>query len=424
MENNTYNKYVNLLRHEMAKALGCTEPIAVALAGAKAKETLGTMPEKMLVKCSKNIIKNVKGVIIPTTTNMRGIDVACVLGAVAGKSKYELEVLRDVKDSDIKTLKEYLARGICKVEELNSKDNLHIICIAESGNDTVEVEIIKSHTNISLVKKNGKVLFENRPSEDDTQYSTINYDFMNFEGVCNFADVFKIDDLKDLFDLEIECNNAIAEEGLKNNYGANVGKTIMKNANGSIKEIAKAYAAAGSDARMNGCSMAVVINSGSGNQGMTILSTVYQYWKHLQLPKEKLYRALCLANLLGLWQKAKIGKLSAFCGAVGAATGAGAAVTYMKNGTREQIGNTIINSLCAAGGIVCDGAKSSCALKIATAVECAINASDMALSGNVFQNGEGLVKGSLEKTVEAVCRMARIGMKGTDEEILNIMLDK
>lgn len=418
-----YNNYIQLLKDEMVKALGCTEPIAVALAGAKAREILGKMPNKIVVKCSQNIIKNVKGVIVPTTPNMKGIDVACVLGVIAGDANLGLEVLNNVKEKDIKELKELLLKNICEVQQLNSGDNLHIICYVENGNENAEVEILHSHSNIESIKKNGKVIFQNKYGKNINSQK-IDYSILNFEDIYNFSNTFKIEDLKDLLDMEIQCNNAIAEEGLKNDYGAKVGKTILKNAGDSIKEKVKAYAAAGSDARMSGCNMPVVINSGSGNQGMAILSTVYQYARYLKISNEKLYRALVFANLIGLWQKAGIGKLSAFCGAVSAASAAGAAITYMKGGTKKQIEDTIINTLASAGGIVCDGAKPSCALKIATAVDAAIMSSEMAMNNCVFQNGEGLVKDNIENTVSAICEMAKDGMKNTDEKILEIMLKK
>lgn len=418
-----YNNYIQLLKDEMVKALGCTEPIAVALAGAKAREVLGIMPKKIIIKCSQNIIKNVKGVIVPTTPNMKGIDVACVLGVIAGDANLGLEVLNNVKEKDIKELKELLLKNICEVQQLNSGDNLHIICYVENGNENAEVEILRSHSNIESIKKNGKVIFQNKDGKNINSQK-IDYSILNFEDIYNFSNTFKIEDLKDLLDTEIQCNNAIAEEGLKNDYGAKVGKTILKNAGDSIKEKVKAYAAAGSDARMSGCNMPVVINSGSGNQGMAILSTVYQYAKYLKISNEKLYRALVFANLIGLWQKAGIGKLSAFCGAVSAASAAGAAITYMKGGTKKQIEDTIINTLASAGGIVCDGAKPSCALKIATAVDAAIMSSEMAMNNCVFQNGEGLVKDNIENTVSAICEMAKDGMKNTDEKILEIMLKK
>ncbi len=423
MKTDLYQKYIQLLRKEMVKALGCTEPIAVALAGAKAREVLGKMPEKIVIKCSQNIIKNVKGVTVPTTGDMKGIDTACILGAIAGNPDLELEVLNDVKDSDIKQLKELLAKNICKVEQLDSGDNLHIICYVENGKDNAEVEILHSHSNIESIKKNGKVIFQNKDTNKDCSNKTDSC-ALKFDDIYEFVNTFNINDLKDLFDLEIKCNNAIAEEGLKNDWGANVGKTILKNGGDSIKEKTKAYAAAGSDARMSGCNMAVVISAGSGNQGMTILSTVYQYAKYLKVSDEELYRALAMANLLALWQKAGIGKLSAFCGAVSAASAAGAAITYMKGGTKKQIENTIINALASAGGIVCDGAKPSCALKIAIAVDAAIMASEMAMNENVFKDGEGLVKGDIESTVSAICRMAKDGMKSTDQKILEIMLEK
>lgn len=418
-----YNNYIQLLKDEMVKALGCTEPIAVALAGAKAREVLGIMPKKIIIKCSQNIIKNVKGVIVPTTPNMKGIDVACVLGVIAGDANLGLEVLNNVKEKDIKELKELLLKNICEVQQLNSGDNLHIICYVENGNENAEVEILHSHSNIESIKKNGKVIFQNKDGKNINSQK-IDYSILNFEDIYNFSNTFKIEDLKDLLDTEIQCNNAIAEEGLKNDYGAKVGKTILKNAGDSIKEKVKAYAAAGSDARMSGCNMPVVINSGSGNQGMAILSTVYQYAKYLKISNEKLYRALVFANLIGLWQKAGIGKLSAFCGAVSAASAAGAAITYMKGGTKKQIEDTIINTLASAGGIVCDGAKPSCALKISVSVDAAITASEMAMNNCVFQNGEGLVKDNIENTVSAICEMAKDGMKNTDEKILEIMLKK
>lgn len=418
-----YNNYIQLLKDEMVKALGCTEPIAVALAGAKAKEILGKMPTKIIIKCSQNIIKNVKGVIVPTTPNMKGIDVACVLGVIAGDANLGLEVLNNVKEKDIKELKELLLKNICEVQQLNSGDNLHIICYVENGNENAEVEILHSHSNIESIKKNGKVIFQNKDGKNINSQKN-DYSILNFEDIYNFSNTFKIEDLKDLLDTEIQCNNAIAEEGLKNDYGAKVGKTILKNAGDSIKEKVKAYAAAGSDARMSGCNMPVVINSGSGNQGMAILSTVYQYAKYLKISNEKLYRALVFANLIGLWQKAGIGKLSAFCGAASAASAAGAAITYMKGGTKKQIEDTIINTLASAGGIVCDGAKPSCALKISVSVDAAITASEMAMNNCVFQNGEGLVKDNIENTVSAICEMAKDGMKNTDEKILEIMLKK
>ncbi len=423
MKKELYQNYIKLLNQEMVKALGCTEPIAVALAGAKAREVLGKMPEKITIKCSQNIVKNVKGVIVPTTGDMRGIDTACVLGALAGDASLELEVLRNVKQEDIKKLKELLAQKICKVEQLESGDNLHIICQVESGKDTAEVEILHSHSNIVSIKKNGKVIFESKKS-DGEDFEKIDSSILKFDDIYEFVNTFDIDDLKDLFDMEIRCNNAIAEEGLKNDYGARVGKTILKNAGDSIKEKAKAFASAGSDARMSGCNMAVVINSGSGNQGMTILSTVYQYAKYLKVSDEKLYRALALANLVALWQKSAIGKLSAFCGAVSAGSAGGAGIVYMKGGTKKQIEDTIINSLASAGGIVCDGAKPSCALKIAIAVDTAIMAGEMAMDGNVFKDGEGLVKNDIESTVSAICRMAKDGMSSTDKKILEIMLEE
>ncbi len=420
MEKSLYSKYIKLLNQEMVKALGCTEPSAVAFAGAEAREILGEMPEKVIIKCSQNIIKNAKCVSIPNTNGMIGIDSACLLGCIVGNSGLGLELLKNVKESDIEKLKELKEKGICKVESLNSGDNLHIICYVESAAHNAEVEILYSHSNIVSAKKDGKVIIEDR---QDIRYELLDPIFLKFDDIYEFTQTFKINDLKPLLDSEIRYNLAIANEGLKHDYGANVGKTILKNANGDIKEIAKAYAAAGSDARMSGCSMPVIISYGSGNQGITILLSIYQYAKHLKVSDEILYRALVFGNLLALWQKARIGTLSAFCGAVSSGSAAGAAITYMRNGSKKQIADTVINALNSAGGIICDGAKPSCALKIALSVECGITASNMALDNNVFKSGEGLVKDDLEKTVEAVCKMAKDGMEQTDKVILELMLE-
>ncbi len=409
-----------VLKSEMLVALGCTEPAAVALAGAKAREILGTMPEKMIVKCSANIVKNVHGVVVPKSGCLKGIAVASILGCIAGKSFYGLEVLKNVKKSDLYLLKKALKDKICQVAPLNSGDNLHIICFVQSGECTVEVEILHSHDNIATIKKNGDVIFNSVPK----QICLGNFDIakLSFREVHHFAKTCKLEKIESILAMAIKYNNAIAKEGLLHSYGAQVGKTILHHAKNSIKEKIKAYAAAGSDARMNGCSMPVVINSGSGNQGMLILSTVYGYAKHLKIGREALYRALVLANLLGIWQKCYIGKLSSFCGAINAAAASGAAITYMRGGTKKQIVDTLTNVLASAGGMWCDGAKASCALKIAIAVDCAIIASDMAMANNVFRSGEGIVKNNIEKSMAAVAEIVDEGMRQTDSKILDIML--
>lgn len=410
-----------LLKEDMVTSLGCTEPAAVALAGAKAREILGVMPEKILIKCSQNIVKNVQGVAVPKAGVMKGISVACILGCIAGKSAYGLEVLKDVKKSDLPILKRALKNKICQVSQLNSGDNLHIICFVQSGNHTAEVEIIHSHDNIISVKKDGRFIFRKR-GVSKVNRNNLDKIKLTFDDIYCFANTFEIEKLQHLLAMEIKYNDAIAKEGLQHSYGAQVGKVILEKAKGHAKEKIKAYAAAGSDARMSGCSMPVVISSGSGNQGLLILSTVYRYSKYLGVSKEILYRALVLANLLGIWQKFYMGKLSAFCGAVNAAAAAGAAITYMRGGTKKQIANTVINVLASAGGMWCDGAKPSCALKIAIAVDCAIIASDMAMSNNTFRSGDGIVKEGLEKTMASISHVVRTGMRQTDKKILQVML--
>lgn len=410
-----------LLKEEMVKALGCTEPVSLALAAAEARKILGCMPEKIIIKCSGDIVKNVQSVVIPPTHDMRGIEVAALLGCIAGKPEYGLEVLKDVKKTDLCLLEKMLEREICTVEMLKTEHDLHIICIAQAGKHTVTVEIVDSHGNIVLATKDGNNIYrkdiENKESENSSSELTL-----TFDDVYEFATTFKISELKYLLDMEIKCNNAIALEGLKNDYGSCIGKHILKNSRGNIKEKVKAYAAAGSDARMSGCCMPVVINSGSGNQGMLILSTVYRYAKYAKVSKDTLYRALVLANLLGIWQKLGIGKLSAFCGAVNAAAASGAAISYMRGGTKKQIGDTLINVLASAGGMFCDGAKPSCALKIAITVDSAFIASDMAIDDHSFRSGNGIVKNGVDETVAGIANIARVWMKQTDEKILQLML--
>lgn len=420
IDKNVYEKYISLLKAELIPALGCTEPIAIAYASAKAREVLGAIPEKMTVECSGNIIKNVKGVIVPTTGDLRGVEASAILGAVGGNAEKKLEVLSEVKPSDVQKTRQLLNADMCSVILKRGVSNLYIKVKARLGEDFACVEIIDTHTNIIKITKNDEVIFES-DYKTISDYS-LNRKAFNVETIYEFADNVSIDEVKEVIENQILYNTQIADEGLKQSYGANVGKILLNNAS-DIKTKAKAYSAAGSDARMAGCTLPVIINSGSGNQGMTVSLPVIKYAEHLKVDKEKLIRALVLSNLLALYQKSGIGKLSAYCGAVSAACGAGAGISYLYDLPLETIKMTIKNVLGNVPGIVCDGAKSSCAAKIASSVDAAIMGHEMAVSGQVFSNGEGLNNDDVDKTIENVSHLAKEGMKDTDISIINMMIN-
>ncbi len=423
MDKTLYNNYINILKEELIPALGCTEPIAIAFAGAKIREIIGNMPEHITVKCSGNIIKNVKGVTVPNSGGLKGIDTAAILGLVGGDSSKNLEVLSTVKQEDIEKTKELLNnKKFYTCELIEGDENLHIIIEAEYKDINALVEIKNAHTNITKIIKNGEELLNSDNSSNNKEEDP--RETLNIKDILNFANEVNIDDIKDIIKRQIELNYSIAEEGLKNDYGSSVGKTLMKYYGDDIRNKAKAYASAGSDARMGGCSMPVVTNSGSGNQGITVSIPVIKYAEEMKVSEEKLYRALVLSNLIAILQKKHIGKLSAFCGVVCAATGSASAIAYLHNCDYKIICDTITNALCTIGGMVCDGAKSSCASKIAEAVDCGILAFNLARDGKVFKAGDGLVKDNIESTIDSIGRMAKEGMKSTDIEILNIMIDK
>ena len=423
MDKKVYDNYINILEEELVPALGCTEPIAIAFAGAKVREILGDMPESVVVKCSGNIIKNVKGVTVPNSNGLKGIDVAAILGIVGGDASKNLEVLSSIKQEDIDNTKKLLETDFCKCELIENVENLYIIIEAKNKKSNAIVEIRNGHTNITKIIKDGKEIFKS----DDNSSSDSNTDreSLTVKDIYTFANEVKIEDIKDIILRQIDMNTAISKEGIDNEYGASIGKTLLKYyGENDIRNKAKAYASAGSDARMGGCAMPVVTNSGSGNQGITVSIPVIEYASHLKVSEEKLYRALVLSNLIAVLQKQHIGKLSAFCGVVCAATGAAAGIAYLHDATYKQISDTIINALCTIGGMVCDGAKSSCASKIAEAIDCGILAFNMAKDGKVFKSGDGLVKDDVEATIDSIGRMAKDGMKATDVEILNIMIEK
>ena len=427
MDKKVYDAYVAILKTELVPALGCTEPIAIAFAAAKARDVLGSFPETIRVEASGNIVKNVQGVTVPNSGGLKGIDVAATLGAVGGDAEIGLEVLSKITEEQIKKTKELVDSGFCTCSLVDGKDNLYIRVTAKSGEDTAVVVVSEKHTNIAYVEKNGKVLIDVKSTGVKTDAGNeANKSLLSVRDIIRFADEVNIDDVRAVIERQIEYNTAISKEGLAREYGAKVGRTLEKLYDkNDVRVRARAAAAAGSDARMSGCPLPVVINSGSGNQGMTVSLPVIEYAKEWNVPHDKLIRALVLANLIALLQKRYIGSLSAFCGAVCAATGAGCGITYLHGGDEDAVARTITNTLADVGGIVCDGAKPSCAAKIASAVDAAILGFELgSREGVAFKSGEGLVKKSAEDTIRSFGRMGREGMRSTDTEILHIMLEK
>ena len=407
MNQNVYREYLAILREEIVPALGCTEPIAIAYAAAKARSVLGRLPEHIDVRCSGNIIKNVKAVIVPTTGNMKGIETSAVLGAVGGNPDKKLEVLTDVSPKDLELTWDLLRKKICSVSLLEGVSNLQIIVEMTAGQESALVEIAFSHTNIVRIEHNGTVVMKKGMSAQNA--TETDRSLLNLHDIYDFANTVDIAEVGGLMEDQVRCNMAIAREGLSNKYGANVGSTILEHYGSDARTMARALPAAGSDARMNGCVLPVMINS--------------VFADALGVSREKKIRALVLSNLIAIYQKNELGKLSAYCGAVSAAVGAGAAIAYLHNADFDVIEGTIVNTLGNVSGIVCDGAKASCAAKIASSVDAAILAYYMASERRGFRNGEGLVKESAEKTLKSYGRMGREGMRATDIEILRIMLE-
>ncbi len=427
----TSEDYLSLLRHELVPALGCTEPIAVALAAAKARRILGREPEAAEITCSGNIIKNVKGVTVPRTGGMKGIEAAAIAGFLAGNPDMELQVLESVREEDYPRIRHLQASLMCTVKLAQGVENLYIAAILRAGNDEAEVRISGSHANVVHMSLNGRDLLggseggsisKGEDSLEPAKTDISDVKTMNVMDILNFAKTVPLKDVKAIIADQIAMNTAISEEGLSNVYGAAVGRMLLKSQGSSLRTRAKAKAAAGSDARMSGSPMPVVINSGSGNQGITVSIPVIEFAREMAVSEEVLYRALVLANLVALYQKSMIGKLSAFCGAVTAACGAGAGIEYLCGGGYAEIVKTIKNTLANVSGIICDGAKPSCAAKIASAVDAAIMAHDLTKNGYVFSAGEGLIEEDIERTMKNIGRVGRFGMRDTDEEILNLMI--
>lgn len=416
-----YSEYLQILREELIPAMGCTEPIAMAYAAAKARSVLGALPDKIDIVISGNIIKNVKSVVVPNTGGLKGIAAAIAAGAAVGNADKQLEVLADVKAEEIPKIARFMESCAMTVMKSESDKLLDIDLHLYKGTDNVRLRITDFHTNIVLIEKNGQVLLKKDSAAEGG--GETNRSVLNVREIIEFAECVDIEDVRELLEKQIEYNRAISDEGLHGEYGASVGKTLLETRGEDVRVRARAQAAAGSDARMSGCEMPVVIVSGSGNQGMTASLPVIVYAEDMGASHERLLRALIVSNLITIHQKTPIGRLSAFCGAISAGCGAAAGVAWLTDGTYEAVSATITNTLGMISGTVCDGAKPSCATKIASAVEAGLLGFDLYEKGKGLHGGDGILKDSVEKTIESVGQLAREGMRETDAEILDIMLE-
>lgn len=419
-----YNDYVQILKEELITAMGCTEPISIAYAGAVARETLGEKPTAVKVSVSGNIIKNVKSVIVPNTGGQKGIAAAAAAGIVAGDGKRKLEVLSQVTPAQIEEMKAYLAVTPIQVESVEMGHIFDIGVTVYAGEHSAHVRIVDFHTNIVTIERNGvPQTVENSGCSEELTQELTDRSVLNVRDIITFADMVELWEVKPTLSRQVECNMAIAAEGLKNSYGANIGKVLLNLYGDDVKVKAKAWAAAGSDARMNGCEMPVVINSGSGNQGMTASIPVIVYARELGIDEDRMYRALVVSNLCTIHLKTGIGRLSAYCGAISAGCGSGAGIAYLLGGGYREVAHTLVNSLAIVSGIVCDGAKASCAGKIAAGVDAGILGYHMFLEGNQFVGGDGIVRKGVENTIANVGRLAHDGMAETDKEIIQLMVE-
>ena len=419
-----YDSYVEILKEELIPAMGCTEPIAIALAAAKARDALGRIPERCQAEVSGNIIKNVKAVTVPNTGGLKGIEASVAAGAVAGRSDLELEVLSQVTPQEIEAMREFLETREIKVIPATGDRVFYIKVTVWAEGHSACCEIVDYHTNIILIQRDEEVLFHAEPTEGGKPEQT-DRSVLNVEEIVRFADCLDVADVEEILSRQVAYNSAISAEGMTGKWGAAIGKTLRNLYGDDVAVRAKAAAAAGSDARMSGCEMPVVIVSGSGNQGMTTSLPVIEYARDMKATDEELYRALAVANLVTIHQKTGIGRLSAFCGAVSAGCGAAAGIAYLRGGQFDIIAHTIANTLAICSGMICDGAKPSCAAKIASAVDAGLMGYNMYLNGgHQFVDGEGIIQKGVENTIVNVGRLARQGMRRTDEEILDIMVGR
>ena len=422
MKKEIYEGCIAVLKDELVPAMGCTEPVAVAYAAALARKTLGALPDSVKVAVSGNILKNVKSVIVPNTDGMRGIPAAVAAGIVAGDAELKLEVVSRINEDDRTEICRYLSRGCISVEQSDTGCVFDIGISVVANGKSAYVRISGSHTNVVRIEKNGEVLFDKQTSVDDAASLSQFKSELTVKDIVEFADTVDLGEVEDVLDRQIKYNSAIAAEGLKNNYGARVGKILLEAFGNDVHNLAKATAAAGSDARMNGCELPVVIVSGSGNQGMTASLPVVVYAEHIGASREKLLRSLIVSDLVTIHLKAGIGCLSAYCGAVSAGCGAGAGVCYLRGGGYDEIADTVVNALAIESGVICDGAKSSCAAKVASAVEAGLVGMEMNARGSEFLGGDGILEKGVENTIRNVGELARNGMRETDEEIIRMMI--
>lgn len=419
-----YQAYVQILKEELVPAMGCTEPIALAYAAAKAREVLGAVPDEVKVEASGSIIKNVKSVIVPNTNHLKGIPAAAAAGIIAGQADKELEVIAEVSDEQIVRMKEFLENTKITVEHVDNGITFEIIVTLKKGDSYSQVRIANYHTNIVHIEKDHKVLLD-IPVEGESEEGLTDRSLLDMQDIWDFINTVEVDDIREVIGRQIEYNTAIADEGLKGDYGANIGSVLLDTyGDQDVKVRAKARAAAGSDARMNGCELPVIINAGSGNQGMTCSLPVLEYAKELKADEDKTYRALALSNLVAIHQKTGIGRLSAYCGAVSAGAAAGAGIAYLCGGGYEEVIHTVVNALAIVSGMVCDGAKASCAAKIAESVDAGILGYNMYLRGQQFYAGDGIVTRGVEATIHNIGRLGKDGMKVTNEEIIKMMIEE
>lgn len=418
-----YDAYVAILQYHLKPAMGCTEPIAIAYAAAIARKALGCAPEKVTVSVSGNLIKNAMAVTVPNTDGQKGIEAACAAGLIAGKPENELQVIAQVSPEQRAQIAAFLGKKVIQVEHRTDAHLFDVQVDLEGGGHCATARLVDRHTNVALIKKDGAVLEQKQLQEEELSDGP-DETVLNIADIYDFATTCDLSDVEQILQRQIEYNSAIAQEGISGKWGAAVGRVLLDTyGSDDVRVRAKAYAAAGSDARMSGCEMPVIINSGSGNQGITVSIPVIEYAKEIKASREKLYRALVLSNLVAIHQKSLIGCLSAYCGAITAGSASGAGIAYLCGGDLYIVNHTIVNALAILSGTICDGAKPSCAAKIASSVDAAILGYQMALEGKQFRGGEGIVKKGVENTISSVGRLGHNGMRQTDDEILKIMLN-
>ena len=416
-----YNQYLAILREELRPAMGCTEPIAMAYAAAKARQTLGAIPEKIRLWVSGNIIKNVKSVVVPNTGGLHGMAAALCAGIIGGDADKELQVIAEVSEEKHAEIKAYMESVDLEIQPSYSELVFDIDLFVYHGDDMVRLRIANHHTNIVLIQKNNETLLE-LPVSESSEENLTDKSCLSIEKIVEFADCLDVEDVRDTVGMQIAKNMEIAAEGLKHSWGANIGSVILRRQVGGVEKIAAAWAAAGSDARMSGCEKPVIICSGSGNQGITASVPVAVFAREMCKSEEDLLRAVALSDLVTIHQKAGIGRLSAYCGAISAGCGAGAGIAYLQGGKADAVAHTVVNAIAILSGTICDGAKPSCAAKIAAAVDAGILGYNMYLEGQQFYGGDGIVTKGVDETVRNVGILAREGMRQTDKTILEIML--